>query len=558
MVCENPQTFWPFGTTDLISHVRAMASQPTFHIHLISGLEFEVQPSGTLVKDLKEQISKVRGVPLYDQTLVVDGDELQNFDKVDPACSVLLIIGASQVRNLVRDYMLNTQGRWPYRPIWGRLHEAETKALLPDCLQGVRRMFQAWPGFRRPFITEEEVEDYLIRSASCDMALQSESQRNAQFTDPYEQDMLLLQEGDIPMKVLLDYKERSWNHITTLSVEDAQRISQERDRLVQDPLDQRVLSSWDSCVRGVSTWHGCLATHSEEGRHNSFDTSDPPWPVLAIDCHAVGVALMGRSHCPGGVWQAVPLSTGPSWWKGRSSTLEMMEREMKWTASGWQQVMVDLKLDLEIKKCAFLILEPVMGATSATRRKEISKSLIELGVAAIGFASSLTMLAAGVPAIASLFLVTEESMTRPIPVAGAAARAGPPGRSGMCIDAGPKSAIFAPVFEGFLLTDAMIQVDLAAGTAVEEVLARTLEQSLARCPIDARRNVRRNIMVYGEDCRNPLWQRLGADLGLKFADADVVYLGISHAIRNTKYRHAIFVTPDQYETDEIDTNMGTP
>ncbi|CAL1144489.1 unnamed protein product [Cladocopium goreaui] len=510
-----------------------MASQPTFHIHLISGLEFEVQPSGTLVKDLKEQISKVRGIPLYDQTLVVDGNELQNFDKVDPEGSVLLVIGASQVKNLVRDYMLNIQGRRPYRPIWGRLPETETKALVPDCLQGVRHMFQAWPEFRRPFFTEEEVEDYLTRSASCKMALQSESQRNAQFTDPYEQEMLGLQEGDIPMKVLLDYKERSWNHITTLSVEDAQRISQERDRLVQDPLDQHVLSSWDSCVRAVRTWHGCSAAHSEEGRH-SLETSDPPWLVLAIDCHAVGVALMGRSRSPGAAWQAVTATGGP-WWKARSSTLEKMEREMLWTASGWQQVMVnDLKLDLDHKKCAFLILEPVMGVASATRRKEISKSLNELGVAAIGFASSLTMLAAG---------------------AGAGARAGPPGRSGMCIDAGPNSAIFAPVFEGFLLTDAMIQIDLAAGTAGEEALARTLEQSLARCPIDARRRVRRNIMVYGEDSRNPRWQRLGE--GRTF-EADIIYLGISYAIRNTMYRHAIFATPGQYlgtETDDVNSNI---
>jgi hypothetical protein len=31
---------------------------------------------------------------------------------------------------------------------------------------------------------QEEVEDYLTRSASCKMALQSESQRNAQFTVP--------------------------------------------------------------------------------------------------------------------------------------------------------------------------------------------------------------------------------------------------------------------------------------------------------------------------------------------------------------------------------------
>ena len=43
-------------------------------------------------------------------------------------------------------------------------------------------LWESLPG--RPPGRQEEVEDYLIRSTRCEAALQSESQRNAQFTVP--------------------------------------------------------------------------------------------------------------------------------------------------------------------------------------------------------------------------------------------------------------------------------------------------------------------------------------------------------------------------------------
>ena len=45
------------------------------------GLGRQVQVSSLLVRDVKEMIQKLRGLPTYEQTLVANGEELRDKDK---------------------------------------------------------------------------------------------------------------------------------------------------------------------------------------------------------------------------------------------------------------------------------------------------------------------------------------------------------------------------------------------------------------------------------------------------------------------------------------------
>lgn len=48
---------------------------------MCGGLGRQVQVSSLLVRDVKEMIQKLRGLPTYEQTLVANGEELRDKDK---------------------------------------------------------------------------------------------------------------------------------------------------------------------------------------------------------------------------------------------------------------------------------------------------------------------------------------------------------------------------------------------------------------------------------------------------------------------------------------------
>jgi len=528
----------------------------TFRVHLISGLEFEVVSTGSSVKDLKEAIEKARQIPTYDQALVVDGVELRNVDKVAPENDILLVLG-SQLKNFVRDFMLETQNVRRWRSLWSRQAQSalDPEDLLQSCVQAARRMHSVGyeSEFVRPFVTEESIEEYLGRRVTCEMALQSEDARNSNFTDPYDQDVLALSsDGDhIPMKAMLDYREKCWNSMTTLSVEDAQRISKQRDALVLDRVEQQALQNWENSCGSVPVGARLLAQErgnvitEENGSgwrrllrasSNVRRICEPGLPqpraVVSVNCNDLGSVLV--CGVPGG--PNIPrVPDGNYGWISWSGTLQQMQSgEVNWSVDGWRRVVKEINLDtdVEISKCSFMFLEPVMGS-QAMQRKMISKSLMDLGVEAIGFVLCLSMLGSQY------------------------------GKTGMFVDLGSASTIIAPVFEGFLLMDATTSVGRIHEQAA---LMKHLEQTLLQCPVDARLHLRRNIVLYG--AQSASWKNLqhttsswrgitgisrlfGRTEGEGWGETTIVendnlYQSLSQLIFTNKHFQAIFVSRQQY------------
>ncbi|OLQ09909.1 hypothetical protein AK812_SmicGene6407 [Symbiodinium microadriaticum] len=267
-----------------------------FTIRLLSGIGFEVElpHANPLAKEVKMAIKEARNIPVYDQRLILDGQELPNFSVVQTDKEILLIIGATNITETVLDFLRN-RGAVPFcgdelgGPLPVPLSAKELKKLAEQCRQGC---IVAWalgtamsttvdsdddlesirdslpPQLldvilkRRPThpdlvtrceewtlrcdkiaVTEESVQQYLDGLREVAWAMQTSEQRGKLISDPYERDILDLKIGEIPCQAMVDYRERSWSH--GLSVEDACAVSRRRDQLVLDRFERDVLDRWE-------------------------------------------------------------------------------------------------------------------------------------------------------------------------------------------------------------------------------------------------------------------------------------------------------------------------
>ncbi|CAE7552636.1 unnamed protein product [Symbiodinium sp. CCMP2592] len=256
-----------------------------FTIRLPSGVSFEVKlPHGKpLAKEVKLAIKEARAIPVHDQRLILDGQELPDLSVVVETDKEISLIIDNTITETAVEYMRNCwnavvgrdsmyhedipsakeleeyalQCRERFVRAWAFTTETEEDRLLAlkllDVMAGRRSRDDVVHDFvtqciewalrcdRIP-VTEESVQQYLADMREVAWAVEASRKRMEQISDPYDRDILDLKADELSCTALSDYRQRAW--CNGLSIKDAYERSRRRDLLVLDPIEREVLERW--------------------------------------------------------------------------------------------------------------------------------------------------------------------------------------------------------------------------------------------------------------------------------------------------------------------------
>ncbi|CAE7462532.1 unnamed protein product [Symbiodinium sp. CCMP2456] len=497
-----------------------------FTVRLLSGISFEVElPHGNpLAKEVKMAIKEARNIPVYDQRLILDGQELPNFSLVQTDKEILLIIGATNITETVLDFLRN-RGAVPFcgdelgSPLPEPLSAKELKQLVEQCRQSCmvawalgaamfktvdcdddRKSIRDSPPpqlldavlKRRPIflnpqqsmhpdlvtrceewalrcdkvpVTEESVQQYLDGLREVAWAMQTSEQRAKLFSDPYERDILDLKIGEIPCQAMVDYRERSWSH--GLSVEDACAVGRRRDQLVLDRFERDVLDRWERPEGALLARRDYAAACGGEGQDTAHG-----WVELLSPDHQV----LRPTEAPRKVL-VIDACTSPAF----VGLIDVNDREpgckesrqlpLPGSASGdWLPVFADLQLRPEDQPV--VLVEP-MHAKRAWR-EQVCKDLLRAGVPSLAFVPSAV-------AACQIHFCTAiiDSM--------------------IVVDVGAAHLSVTPLCEGYLLVPAIVSEDLDPEAPAWPQISSAIQTAVRRCPLETTRSLRRRDPIVADD-----------------------------------------------------------
>ena len=259
---------------------RATVMAAIFTIRLPSGVSFEAKlPHGKpLAEEVKLAIKEAQAIPVHDQRLILDGQELPDLSVVVETDKQISLIIDNTITETAVDCMRNFSRCLGGNLVVGQgpVHHEDTPSAkdLEECALRCRESFvQAWAfstvtdrpkdhqarllslklldvmaGMHsrddvvhdfvtqciewalrcdRIPVTEESVQQYLADLREVAWAVQTSRKRMDQISDPYDRDILDLKAGERPCQALSDYRQRAW--CNGLSVQDACERSRRRD-----------------------------------------------------------------------------------------------------------------------------------------------------------------------------------------------------------------------------------------------------------------------------------------------------------------------------------------
>ncbi|CAE7468708.1 ACT9 [Symbiodinium pilosum] len=509
----------------------------TFAIRLMSGVGFQVElPHGKpLAKEVKMAIKDAKGINVYDQRLVLDGQELPNFSEVETDQEILLIIGATNVKEIVMDYLRN-RGAVPegedYYHADPALHQPGLtgEKLVKECTAAANGFFP-FPGsvalaeaecttetkkWLESFQSEDFVRQYLDDLREVSWAVQASRNRAKQSQDPYDRDILDLRSGEIPCQAMLDYRERSWSR---LSVEDAVEVNRKRDSFVQDRFERDVLDRWERPEGGLEAMR---AYASACGASGGQDTCRGWVELLPAhqDKQSTGVArqviVVDGCECPAFIGLVDVAGQGLAWPELRELPLPGSA-----TASDWLPAFAGLKVS--VRDQPVILIEPMHSKRAW--RNEVCESLMSAGIPAIGF------IPAAVAACQIHFM-----MTNPI-------------RTMIVVDVGAAHISVTPVYEGYLLVPAICAEEHRAMDLEEaSKVSAAIEASLVLCPVDTHRSLRRCVRLIGRRSSEALAHRLMSlpgDLSVTASGPDAAWKGATKVCAHPQL-HRLLTTREEY------------
>ena len=412
----------------------------SFRVYKMNADMIEVQTTTCIVRDIKEALQRTSGIHPPDIGLLVDGRELRNNATVSPATDLFLVIHSS-FRAIALDFVINAQKSYgrACRRSWSKPENLATDEQVAQMSLEAANDFGRWARWgpaESPCLLEcvlDAIPNYVQRCVGASVALEAEDERRKKNQDVYDRDILDLEEGEVPMKVILDYKERSWGP-WGFGEEDAIAAARVREGRVQDLIESAMLRDWQSC-------EALGARHFAEQ----------------------------RGYTDGGFgWrQAIQAN-------GRSAPLPSEQRVaiLDLTSSEWVCQGVEL-LNCELDEAAnrviaeeigrpeeqhVLVIEAMMS--QRPHREALCRALMDSGAKAVGFVRSVAA-ALACQEVPNLVAVEVPSL------------------------------VLTPVYEGFMICDAIM------GSKDLPGLAAAHGQAIAACPVDTRRALRSHLLLYG-------------------------------------------------------------
>ncbi|CAJ1357767.1 unnamed protein product [Effrenium voratum] len=244
---------------------------------------------------------------------------------------------------------------------------------------------------------QDAMPDYVQRCVAASVALEAEDERRKKNQDVYDRDILDLAEGELPLRVMLDYKDRSWG---SGFQEDAIAAARLREGRVEDLIESAMLREWQS---GCEVSLGARRFAEQRG----YADADAGFGWRQA------IQVTGKS-APLPRERVAILDLTCAWGEGedaREAACRVVAKQLAQPEAQW-----------------VLVIEAMMS--SRPQREALCAALMSSGVAAVGFVRSV---AAAVAA--------RQTKTAPDLVA-------------VEVSGG---LVLTPVYEGFMICDAIIE-----------------------------------------------------------------------------------------------------
>ena len=311
---------------------------------------------------------------------------------------------------------------------------------------------------------QDAMPDYVQRCVAASVALEAEDERRKKNQDVYDRDILDLAEGELPLRVMLDYKDRSWG---SGFQEDAIAAARLREGRVEDLIESAMLREWQSgCevslgARRFAEQRGYADADAGFGWRQAIQVTGKSAPLPRER-----VAILDLT-CAWGEGEDAREAAG------RVVAKQLAQPEAQWV----------------------LVIEAMMS--SRPQREALCAALMSSGVAAVGFVRSVAAAVAARQTKTAPDLVAVEVSGGLVltPVYEAQLQARRPDLTFGFFHVGPFFRyfwLFWATEEGFMICDAIIE-----GSKDLPGLAQAHGQAIAACPVDTRLALRRNLLLYG-------------------------------------------------------------